>query len=180
MNPFPIVAVASSAGDLGAVVELLSALPAKWGEVFIIVQHFDPGRRDMLLHDALAKATSHPVLLAHDGVVPERGNVYVMRANVALAIIGGRVSVSPGASPREGPADTLFTSLAAERGAGAIGVVLSGGAPTVPWAYKPSRKSGAPHLRNTRDLRAFPACPSAPSKLDEWDPCCVRTRLLTS
>ena len=54
MNPFPIVAVDSSAGDLGPVVELLSALPARWDEVFIIVQHFDPGRRDMLLHDALA------------------------------------------------------------------------------------------------------------------------------
>jgi|KBSSwiStaDraftv2_1062776.scaffolds.fasta_scaffold09340_1 two-component system CheB/CheR fusion protein len=159
MNPFPIVAVASSAGDLGAVVELLSALPAKWGEVFIIVQHFDPGRRDMLLHDALAKATSHPVLLAHDGVVPERGNVYVMRANVALAIIGGRVSVSPGASPREGPADTLFTSLAAERGAGAIGVVLSGGGSDGALGIQAIKKVGGTTFAQYPGSARFPSMP---------------------
>ena len=159
MNPFPIVAVASSAGDLGAVVELLSALPATWSEVFIIVQHFDPGRRDMLLHDALAKATSHPVLLAHDGVMPERGHVYVMRANVGLTIEGGRISVSPDASAFQGPGDTLFTSLAAECGAGAIGVVLSGGGSDGALGIRAIKKAGGTTFAQYPGSARFPSMP---------------------
>jgi two-component system CheB/CheR fusion protein len=159
MNPVPIVAVASSAGDLGAVVELLSALPATWGEVFIIVQHFDPGRRDLLLHDALAKATGHPVLLAHDGVVPERGYIYVMRANVALTIIGGRISVSPGASALQGPGDTLFISLAADRGAGAVGVVLSGGGSDGALGIQAIKKAGGATFAQYPGSARFPSMP---------------------
>src|SRR5690349_17427458 len=44
-----IVAVASSAGDLEAISELLSAMPAVCPEAFVIVQHLDPGRRDVPL-----------------------------------------------------------------------------------------------------------------------------------
>jgi two-component system CheB/CheR fusion protein len=122
-----IVAVASSAGDLEAVSELLAALPAVCGEAFVIVQHLDPARREMSLDEALAKGTNLPVVAAHDGVVPERGHVYVLRANATLTIIGGRIRVSPRAGDLHGPGNTLFTSLAEDLGASAIGVVLSGG-----------------------------------------------------
>ncbi len=159
MDPCPIVAVASSAGDPGPVVELLSALPVTWGEVFIFVQHFEPGRRDMLLHDALAKATSHPVLQAHHGVVPEQGHVYVMRANVALTIIDGRISVSSGASALQGPADVLFASLAAERGAGAIGVVLSGGGSDGALGIQAIKKAGGITFAQYPGSARFPSMP---------------------
>jgi two-component system, chemotaxis family, CheB/CheR fusion protein len=158
MNPFPIVAVDSSAGDL-AVVELLSALPARWDEVFIIVQHFDPGRCDMLLHDALARATSHPVLVAHDGVEPQRGCIYVMRANVALSILGGRIRLSPGASASQGPGDTLFTSLAADRGAGAIGVVLSGGGSDGALGIQAIKRAGGTTFAQYPGSARFPSMP---------------------
>ena len=159
MNPFPIVAVNSSAGDLGPVVELLSALPARWNEVFIIVQHFDPGRRDMLLHEALERATSHPVLVAHDGVQPQRGCVYVMRANVALSFIGGRIRLSPCASAAEGPGDTLFTSLAADRGADAIGVVLSGGGSDGALGIQAIKRAGGITFAQYPGSARFPSMP---------------------
>lgn len=119
--------VASSARDLEPVVELLSALPANADQAFIIVQHLDAGRRYLPLHDVLAKRVSHPVAIARDGVRPERGHIYVMRANVELTIVDGLISMIPSTAAIQHPGDVLFTSLAAERGDRAIGVVLSGG-----------------------------------------------------
>jgi two-component system, chemotaxis family, CheB/CheR fusion protein len=61
----------SSAGDLEAVCELLSALPAECGAAFIIVQHLDSGR-ERLLFETLANRTTLPVTHAHDGAVVEQ------------------------------------------------------------------------------------------------------------
>jgi two-component system CheB/CheR fusion protein len=122
-----IVAVASSAGDLDAVSELLSALPAVCGAALIIVQHLDPARREMSLGEALAKRTNRSVVVAHDNVVPERDHIYVICANTTLTIRDRRIRVSPRTAGLHGPSDTLFTSVAEDLGADAIGVVLSGG-----------------------------------------------------
>ena len=159
MDPFPIVAVASSTGDLEAVVELLSALPATFGEALIIVQHFEPGRRAVLLHEALANRTSHPVVVARDAVVPERGHVYVMRADVALTIIGGRISVSPGASMVQRAGDTLFISLATDCGNRAIGVVLSGGGSDGALGVRAIRKAGGTTFAQYPGSARFPSMP---------------------
>ena len=159
MDPFPIVAVASSTGDLEAVVELLSALPATCSEAFVIVQHFDPGRRDIPLDDALAKRTSHPVVPAQDGVVPERGHVYVTRTNVALTIIGGRIRVNSVAGVLQGPADALFTSLAADRGETAIGVVLSGGGSDGALGIQAIKKAGGITFAQYPGSARFPSMP---------------------
>src|SRR5438445_13795050 len=76
MDTARIVGVCSSARDLGAVSELLSALPAEGGVAILVVRHLDPGR-ERLLAEARAKRTSLPVLRAHDGVVGEQGHGYV-------------------------------------------------------------------------------------------------------
>jgi two-component system CheB/CheR fusion protein len=125
MDPSPIVAVASSAGDLEAVCELLSALPAECGAAFIVVQHLDSGRERMLF-ETLTKRTILPVMQAHDGVVVEQEHVYVITANTTLTMASGRIRVTPNPSGLRHPGDILFTSLAKELGHSAIGVVLSG------------------------------------------------------
>jgi len=124
MATFPIVGVASSAGDLSAVSELLSALPAECGAALIIVQHLDSGR-ERLLFEALAKNTI-PVMHAHDGAVVEQEHVYVIAANTTLTITGGRIRLIPDTSRSHCPGNILFTSLAKEHGYSAVGVVLSG------------------------------------------------------
>jgi two-component system CheB/CheR fusion protein len=120
-----VVAVASSAGDLEAVSELLSALPAECDAAFVIVQHLDPAR-ERLLFDALSRRTVLAVMRAHDGVVAEQRHVYVMTANTTLTITGGRIGVTPTPSGLHHPADILFASLAQDQGHRAVGVVLSG------------------------------------------------------
>jgi two-component system CheB/CheR fusion protein len=159
MDASPIIAVASSAGDLEAVSELLSALPAGCVEAFVIVQHPDPVRREMSLGEALGKRTNLAVVVAHDGVVPAQGHVYVARANTTLKIIGGRISVSPGASGLQGPADTLFTSLAEDRGDRAIGVVLSGGGSDGALGIQAIKKVGGATFAQYPGSARFPSMP---------------------
>ena len=154
-----IVAVTSSAGDLEAVSELLSALPEACGEAFVIVQHFDPARREVSLGEALAKRTNLPVVVAQDGVVPEGGHVYVMRANTTLTIVGGRIRVTPGASGLHGPGDTLFTSVAEDLGASAIGVVLSGGGSDGALGIRAIKQVGGATFAQYPGSARFPSMP---------------------
>ena len=125
MDTSPIVAVASSAGDLEAISELLSALPAECGAAFIIVQHLDSGR-ERLLAEALAMRTIFPVMRAHDDVLTEQDHIYLITANTTLTMTGRSIRVTADAGKLNHPADSLFTSLAHECGDSAIGVVLSG------------------------------------------------------
>jgi two-component system, chemotaxis family, CheB/CheR fusion protein len=125
MDTLPIVAVASSAGDLEAVCELLSALSAECGAAFVIVQTLDSGR-ERLLARTLADRTILPVVPARDAMLAEPGHVYVITANTTVTTTRGRIRVAPKASGLHHPGDILFASLAEERGDGAIGVILSG------------------------------------------------------
>lgn len=125
MGTTPIVAVASSVGDMDAVSELLAAFPDVCGAAFVVVQHHDAGREKILVR-RLAAGKTFPVLPAHDGVVPERDRVYVMAAGTTLTMEAGRIRVTPAAGALHQPGDILFTSLAEQCGDRAIGVVLSG------------------------------------------------------
>jgi two-component system CheB/CheR fusion protein len=158
MNRSPIVAVASSARDLEAISELLSALPAASGAAFVIVQHLDSGR-EMLLAGSLAKRTMLPVIQAQDGVRPERDHVYVMHANTTLTITGGRFSVTPGTSGLHHPGDSLFASLAEDRGDGAIGVVLSGGGSDGALGVQAIRNRGGTTFAQYPGSARFPSMP---------------------
>ena len=125
MGTTPIVAVASSAGDMDAVSELLAAFPDVCGAAFVVVQHLDLGREKLLVR-TLAAGTTFLVLPAQDGVVPEQDHVYVMAAGTTLTMEAGRIRVTAKASGVHQPGDILFASLAAHSGDSAIGVVLSG------------------------------------------------------
>src|SRR5690348_6508555 len=100
---------------MDAVSELLAAFPAACGAAFVIVQHHDLGRERSLLR-RLATGTPFPVHPAHDGVVPERDQVYVMAAGTTLTIDAGRIGATPKAAGPHQPGDILFTSLAEQCG----------------------------------------------------------------
>lgn len=158
MDTSPIVAVASSADDLEAVSELLSALPADYSAAFIVVQHLTSGR-ERLLAEALAKRTILPVMLAHDGVAVEQDHVYLIPANNTLTMTGRRIRVTPNASKLHHPGDILFTSLAKERGASAIGVVLSGGGSDGALGIRAIRQGGGTTFAQYPGSARFPSMP---------------------
>jgi two-component system, chemotaxis family, CheB/CheR fusion protein len=159
MDAFPIVVVVSSARDLEPVVELLSALPRRVEQAFIIVQKLDPGRRHMPLDEALAQRVSQPVSVAQDGVLLERGHIYVMRAELQLTIIKGVIRAIAFTSASRQAGDRVLTSLAADRGSRAIGVVLSGGGSDGALGIRAIKESGGVTFAQYPGSARFPGMP---------------------
>src|SRR6202790_825949 len=124
---FPIVGIGASAGGLEACKKLVSALPAETGMAFILIQHLDPTHESMMV-DLLAGHTSMTVLQATDGMPITREHLYVIPPGSYLSVADGILHLT---APQERhgarlPFDFLLRSLAADRGAAGICVVLSG------------------------------------------------------
>ena len=122
-----IVAIGASAGGLEACRELLDAMPTPMGFAFILVQHLDPTHQSMLV-ELLANHTPLTVVQAADGMVVAVEHLYVIPPGAALSVRDGQLRLSPPPQPHGArlPFDFLLMSLAAECGAAAIAVVLSG------------------------------------------------------
>jgi two-component system, chemotaxis family, CheB/CheR fusion protein len=133
-------------------------LPADYSAAFIVVQHLTSGR-ERLLAEALAKRTILPVMLAQDGLAAEQDHVYLIPANNTLTMAGRRIRVTPNAGKLHHPGDALFTSLAKERGAGAIGVVLSGGGSDGALGIRAIRQGGGTTFAQYPGSARFPSMP---------------------
>ncbi|MEZ5117704.1 MAG: EAL domain-containing protein [Candidatus Nanopelagicales bacterium] len=118
--------IGSSAGGVEALRELLPALPA--GDVaYVVAQHMSPQHPSLLLQ-VLGRETSLPVREIGDSTPLVAGEVFLAPPNRDVRLRGA-VLTSAQAEPRISPQpsiDALLTSIAAEAGPAAIGVVLSG------------------------------------------------------
>ncbi|MBW4516840.1 MAG: PAS domain-containing protein [Timaviella obliquedivisa GSE-PSE-MK23-08B] len=125
--PFPIVAIAASAGGLEAFTQLLSHLPIDTGMAFVLIQHLDPAQKS-LLTEILARTTTMPVSEAVEGIAVKPNEVYIIPPNKKMLLTKGVLRLTP-REKTDGkymPGDAFFISLAADRGNKAIAVVLSG------------------------------------------------------
>jgi two-component system CheB/CheR fusion protein len=124
---FPIVAVGASAGGLAAITQLLRLLGGAPGFAIVFIQHLDPSHSSNLV-DLLRKVTPMPVGAVIDGTIAEVNRVYVIPPGTEMTIERERLRLVPrtlGPAPHLA-VDAFFDSLAAARGADAVGVVLSG------------------------------------------------------
>jgi two-component system CheB/CheR fusion protein len=124
---FPVVAMGASAGGLDAFRILVSALPAKSGAAFILVQHLDPTHVSMMA-EILSGHTPMAVAEAGQDMRIEPDHIYVIPPGRYLAVRDGEMHLS---LPRTRDAvrmsfDVLLQSLAEELGERAVCVVLSG------------------------------------------------------
>jgi two-component system CheB/CheR fusion protein len=124
---FAVVGIGASSGGLEALTKLVTALPVDTGMGYILVQHLDP-TYESLLGDLLAEHSSMPVLTATDGMIVQRDHIYVIPEGVYLSLTAGSLHLSEPAAPRGSrmPIDFLLESMADERGALAIAIILSG------------------------------------------------------
>ena len=122
----PVVGIGASAGGLDAIVQLLEAVPADLGLSYLVVSHLDP-RQESHLAPILARRTAMPVEVASSQTV-EPNTVYVLPPDAVMTLDANTLVLSPREenSAKHLPVDLLFESLAHERPARAIGVVLSG------------------------------------------------------
>ncbi len=94
---------------------------------FVLVPHLDPTHESLMV-DLLARQTTMPVGEARDGVRVERNHVYVIPPNADLTIEHRVLHVAPPPARRGSRTaiDVFLQSLAADQGAHAIGIILSG------------------------------------------------------
>jgi len=126
-NTFPIVGIGASAGGLEALELFLKHVPAGSGLSFVIVQHLDPTHKGIMV-ELLQRVTPMPVIQARDRLKVAPDRVYVIPPNKDLSILHGVLHLLEPAAPRglRLPIDFFFRSLADDRRARSIGVILSG------------------------------------------------------
>jgi two-component system chemotaxis response regulator CheB len=125
---FGVVAVATSAGGLAALRQLLSALPEDFGAPIVVAQHRTRGGLGYLEH-LLRTATRLRVREAVDGEALRPGCVYVCPPDRHVRVAGGgflRMDDGPRVNFARPSADLLFASAAAAFGPRALAVVLTG------------------------------------------------------
>jgi len=122
-----VVGIGASAGGLEALTELLEHLPERTGMAFVVVQHLDP-RHESLLSELLGKHTKLPVREATEGTQVQPDHVYIIPPNKNMTLEKGALRLAARTLHRgqHMPVDIFLRSLAADRGSGAAGVILSG------------------------------------------------------
>ena len=122
-----IVGIGASAGGIEALRGFFQHVPPRNGIAFVVVLHLAPDHTSMLA-EVLGNWTEMPVRQATDGAMATADHVHVIPPNSLMTIEDGRLHLrSPSTPMRENrPIDIFFTSLAADRGCSAVGVVLSG------------------------------------------------------
>lgn len=127
-SSFEIIAIASSAGGLKALTQVLMGLPAGFLPSIVVVQHLDPRHRS-LIASILSRRTMLAVKEAEDGEKLVPGTVYIAPPNKHL-LVNPDASLSLSQSELvhfvRPSADLLFESVAGAFKERAIAVVLTG------------------------------------------------------
>jgi len=125
---YQLVAIATSAGGLTALANLLSRLPREFPVPLAVVQHMDP-RHESLLAGILARRTTLLVKQAEQREAMLAGVVYVAPPDQHLLVGGGRLVTLTHSAPvhhSRPSADVLFESASRVLGSQVIAVVLTG------------------------------------------------------
>ena len=122
-----IAGIGASAGGYEAIRSFLHAMPADTGVAFVIVQHLDPTHVS-LAAELFGKCTTMPVNEVLDGTRAEANHVYTCPPDKEISLRNGclRLTARSTQAHLRLPIDLFFNSLGEDRGAKAIGIVLSG------------------------------------------------------
>jgi two-component system CheB/CheR fusion protein len=125
--PCFVVGIGASAGGHEPLEHIFTAVPADCDLSFVVVMHI-PAEGPSLLADLIRRYTSMEVLTVEEGMPLRPNTVHVIPPGVMLTVKEGMLRLDP--SEVQGrphhPIDRFFTSFAADCGARAIAVVLSG------------------------------------------------------
>jgi len=121
---FPVVGIGASAGGLDPIRKLLEDLPIDTGMAFVVIQHLAQGQ-ESLLPEILSRSTEMKVISVKDGMTVESNQVYVITPGTTMTLKNGCLKLVPKGAALK-PINDFMISLAFERKAQAIGVVLSG------------------------------------------------------
>lgn len=122
-----LVAIGSSSGGLDASTRLVEGLPVGEGLAVILVQHFDPDHKSLLV-ELLRRHTAMTVIEAADAMRIEADHIYIIPPGQYLTVARGALVLDPARTGQGArlPFDVLLKSVAEEYGPDAISVVLTG------------------------------------------------------
>ena len=158
----PIVAIGASAGGLEAISLLLAQLEPSFSYAVIILQHLSPNYKSMM-PELLIRETRLNVHTLENGTIPVAGNVYVVPPNYHALLSEQCIELIPAlaeVAPKPNIND-FFCSLAKQRGAQAIGVVLSGTGSDGAKGLKAIREAGGLTLAQLPETAKYAGMPSA-------------------
>jgi len=122
-----VVGVGASAGGLEALQRFFQGVPGETSLAFVVVQHLPPQQPSMMDH-LLTRCTTLPVQQAQHEMAIRPGHVYLIPPGKDMIISDGKLLIAE--RSRENnlalPIDQFLRSLAQEKGAKSIGVILSG------------------------------------------------------
>ncbi|TXN50773.1 chemotaxis protein CheB [Methylobacterium sp. WL2] len=121
-----IIVIATSAGGLGPLVQIVAALPSTCRASVFVVQHI--GMNSSILPDILAQKGNLPAAFARHGDMIERGRIYVAPPDNHMRLSFGSIWLDQRIKEHftRPAADPLFISAAETYGARVVGIVLSG------------------------------------------------------
>jgi two-component system chemotaxis response regulator CheB len=160
---FDLVALASSAGGLGALSQVLSALPSNFPAAIAVVQHLDPRHRS-LMAKILNGRTALSVKEAEEGDRLQNGTVYIAPPDKHLLInADGTISLSNSKMVHfvRPSADLLFESVAGSYKDRAIGVVLTGSGSDGAMGVRAIKKMGGTVIAQDEESAEFFGMPGA-------------------
>jgi two-component system chemotaxis response regulator CheB len=122
-----LLAIGASTGGPSAILEVLAGLPKSFPIAIIVVLHVDPAFA-VSFTDWLSTRSGRTVRIAEEGAIPQAGQVMFAPPHKHLTLVAGRARLVDSA-PRHHcrpSIDVLFESLAADRGASTLAVLLTG------------------------------------------------------
>lgn len=127
VRPVRLVGIGASAGGLEALERFFDAMPGNSGLAFAIVQHLSPDFKSMM-NELLGRHSPMRICHAAGGQTIEPNTVYLNPPRQNLVVQNGcfYLKLPDVSEVPNHPIDAFFNSLATERGADAIGIILSG------------------------------------------------------
>ncbi|MBX3011676.1 MAG: PAS domain S-box protein [Caldilineaceae bacterium] len=123
---FPLIGLVGNAGSRQVLPLFFRNMPTDGGMAFIVVTRMAAKQHQQLLAALMAR-TDMPVVLASDGAIPQADHIYLVPHGAQLTVEHGRLRLQNLArTGNQGPIDTFLFSLAADQGANAAAVLLSG------------------------------------------------------
>ncbi|TMD43747.1 MAG: chemotaxis protein CheB [Chloroflexi bacterium] len=160
---FDVVAVAASAGGIGALGYLLEGLPATFPASVVVVQHLDPRHRS-LMADILRRRTRLAVAQARVGDQLVPGKVFIAPPDRHLLVnADGTLSLTQSELVHfvRPSADLLFESVAASYKDRAIAVVLTGTGSDGSMGVGAIKKMGGTVIAQDKESAEFSGMPAA-------------------
>lgn len=160
---FDVVAMASSAGGLKALLRVLSPLPNDFSASIVVVQHLDPRHRSVMA-ELLSRRTHLRVKEAEDGDVLKAGRVFTAPPNHHLLVnADGSLSLTKSELVHflRPSADLLFESVAAGFRERAVGVVLTGTGSDASMGVRAIKKMGGIIIAQDEESSEFFGMPGS-------------------